>query len=63
MVFQVKSHIPLVEPFPNVKDEFYIVSHKELHQKSFPTTQPSTESQATAFVGKFNDKTMKQDLW
>lgn len=53
---QVNSHILLTKPLPSVKTAFATISRQESQQKGGSISQTSTKSQATAFVGKFNDQ-------
>lgn len=54
---QVKSHILLTDPLPNVKTAFAIVSREESNQRGGSSSSVSTnKSQPTAFFGKLNDQ-------
>ncbi|XP_052622581.1 retrovirus-related Pol polyprotein from transposon RE2 isoform X2 [Lactuca sativa] len=59
---QVKSHILLMDPLPNVKTAFSIVSREESLQRngsltSLQASQSVNKSQSSALNSKFNNKT------
>ena len=59
---QVKSHILLMDPLPNVKTAFSIVSREESLQRngsltSLQASQSVNKSQSSTFNSKFNNKT------
>lgn len=51
---QVKSHILLMEPLPNVRTAFSIISREESFQKNGSLSQSSEKTQPTAFNSRFN---------
>ena len=53
---QVKSHILLMEPLPNVKTAFSLVSREESNQKHISHSNSNTKTQPSAFVSKFNNQ-------
>ncbi|XP_052626943.1 uncharacterized protein LOC128133515 [Lactuca sativa] len=55
---QVKSHILLMDPLPNVKTTFSIVSREESHHKNGALTSVSnvSKTQSSAFNSIFNDR-------
>ncbi|KAL7606770.1 hypothetical protein Lser_V15G19081 [Lactuca serriola] len=58
---QVKNHILLMEPLPNVKTTFSMLSKEESLQRnnylsSLQSSQPSSKSQSTAFSSRFKNR-------
>lgn len=51
----MKSHILLMEPLPNVRTAFSIISREESFQKNGSLSQSSEKVQPTAFNSHFND--------
>lgn len=53
---QVKIHILLMDPLPDVKETFSVVSREESHEKGGSLSNSSSKTQGYAFAGKFSDQ-------
>ncbi|KAI3508512.1 hypothetical protein L1887_23520 [Cichorium endivia] len=59
---QVKSHVLLMEPLPNVRTAFSIISREESFQKNGSLSNNSVKVQSSAFNSRFDDSKNNKNI-